>query len=228
MSIENIIIIVSIILFSYTVGSIPVGLLVGKIFKNKDISTLGSQNIGSSNVTRVLGFKLGLLTFILDFLKGFLPIFIVECLMKNGNIDPEIKAYRVFFGIAAVLGHMFSIFNKFKGGKAIASSVGFVTSINCLVGLLGIVSFVIMVRLSGYASLSSLIATALVNVGLWINTGVYLLYHNNAPNNKPPQNCMELCFIFITTVIIFLKHYKNIINLLEGKENKFNFKSKKN
>ncbi|NWN45537.1 glycerol-3-phosphate 1-O-acyltransferase PlsY [Candidatus Phytoplasma pruni] len=224
MNMSHITIIVSIILLSYTVGSIPVGLLVGKIFKNKDISTLGSQNIGSSNVTRVLGFKLGLLTFILDFLKGFLPIFIVECLTNNGNINPEIKAYRVFFGIAAVLGHMFSMFNKFKGGKAIASSVGFVTSINCLVGLLGIVSFVIMVRFSGYASLSSLIATALVNVGLWINTGVSILYHHN-PN--PPQNCMELCFIFITTIIIFLKHYKNIINLLEGKENKFNFKSKK-
>lgn len=222
MNISNIIIIVSIILLSYTIGSIPVGLLVGKIFKNKDISVLGSQNIGSSNVTRVLGFKLGLLTFILDFLKGFLPIFIVGYLTKNDIIPEEINYYRVFFGIAAVLGHMFSIFNKFKGGKAIASSVGFITSINYLAGLLGILSFVIMVRFSGYASLSSLIATSLVNVGLWINTGVYL-----SKQNEPPQTCMELCFIFATTIIIFLKHYKNIINLLEGKENKFNFKRKK-
>ncbi|MCQ9618829.1 glycerol-3-phosphate 1-O-acyltransferase PlsY [Candidatus Phytoplasma pruni] len=222
MNISNIIIIVSIILLSYTIGSIPVGLLVGKIFKNKDISTLGSQNIGSSNVTRVLGFKLGLLTFILDFLKGFLPIFIVGCLTKNDIIPEEINYYRVFFGIAAVLGHMFSIFNKFKGGKAIASSVGFITSINYLAGLLGILSFVIIVRFSGYASLSSLIATSLVNVGLWINTGVYL-----SRKNEPPQTCMELCFIFATTIIIFLKHYKNIINLLKGKENKFNFKRKK-
>ncbi|WP_017192886.1 glycerol-3-phosphate 1-O-acyltransferase PlsY [Italian clover phyllody phytoplasma] len=222
MNISNIIIIVSIFLLSYTIGSIPVGLLVGTIFKNKDISTLGSKNIGSSNVTRVLGFKLGLLTFILDFLKGFLPIFFVKHLTKNDIIPEKINDFRVYFGMAAVLGHMFSIFNKFKGGKAIASSVGFITSINYLVGLLGILSFVIIIRFSGYASLSSLIAASLVNVGLWIHTGIEL-----SREKEPPQTLMELYFIFTTTIIIFLKHYKNIINLLEGKENKFNFKRKK-
>jgi glycerol-3-phosphate acyltransferase PlsY len=223
MNIVNLKIILTIILISYTMGSIPVGLLVGKFFKNKDISTLGSKNIGSSNVTRILGFKLGLLTFILDFLKGFLPIFIINCLNKNNLINTEIYNCRVFFGLAVVLGHMFPIFNKLKGGKAIASSVGFITSINFLAGALGILSFVILVRISGYASLSSLIATSLVNLCLWINTGVHIFF-----DTEPPQNYKELFFIFLITIMIFLKHHQNIINLLEGKENKFNFKIKKN
>ncbi|MDO8059302.1 glycerol-3-phosphate 1-O-acyltransferase PlsY ['Crotalaria aegyptiaca' phytoplasma] len=201
LSLENIIICI----ICYLIGSIPFGLLIG-ICNDKKINLLGSKNIGASNVTRILGFKYGLLTFLLDFLKGFLPVFI----FKNYNLSLFPKEKTIILGVFAILGHMFSIFNRFQGGKAIATSVGVISGINFWIGILGIMIFAILVKLTGYASLASLIATIITNINLYITK----------------KNLYNSIMIAIITVLIFIKHKKNIINLYQGKENKFNIKNK--
>lgn len=191
------------IFICYFIGSIPMGLIISKIFKNKDLRLLGSKNIGSSNAARILGFKYGFVVFLLDFLKGFWIIII------------PLPSDKLLYGIITILGHMFSIFNKFKGGKAIATSVGFITAIEPLIGILGIVFFILFLRISGYASLASLLSTSLVNVFLWISN----LINNNI-------DIRMLLGILIITILIFIKHSNNIKNLIKGTENKFNFGSK--
>ncbi|MDO8029932.1 glycerol-3-phosphate 1-O-acyltransferase PlsY ['Planchonia careya' phytoplasma] len=190
----------------YLIGSIPFGLLIGFCHKRK-INLLGSKNIGASNVTRILGFKYGLLTFLLDFMKGFLPIFI----FKNYNLNLFPKEKTIILGICAILGHMFSIFHNFQGGKAIATSVGVIAGIHFWSGVLGIMIFAILVKLTGYASLASLIATIITNINLYITK----------------TNLYNSIMMAIITVLIFIKHKKNIINLYQGTENKFNIKNKK-
>ncbi len=179
------------------------GLIISKIFKNKDLRLLGSKNIGSSNAARILGFKYGFVVFLLDFLKGFWIIIIPS------------PSDKLLYGIITILGHMFSIFNKFKGGKAIATSVGFITAIDPFIGILGIVFFILFLRISGYASLASLLSTSLVNVFLWISNSI----NNNI-------DIRMLLGILIITILIFIKHSNNIKNLIKGTENKFNFGSK--
>ncbi|MDO8023885.1 MAG: glycerol-3-phosphate 1-O-acyltransferase PlsY [Pigeon pea little leaf phytoplasma] len=203
LSLTNIIICIT----CYIIGSIPFGLLIG-IFNNRKINLLGSKNIGASNVTRILGFKYGLLTFLLDFLKGFLPVFIFKNSKLNLNFPQE---KTIILGICAILGHMFSIFNRFKGGKAIATSVGVVAGINFWSGFFGIIIFIFLVKITGYASLSSLIATIITNINLYITN----------------QNTYNSIAMAIITILIFIKHKKNIIQLYSGTENKFNIKHKK-
>ncbi|MFR0367735.1 glycerol-3-phosphate 1-O-acyltransferase PlsY [Candidatus Phytoplasma palmae] len=205
--------IILIVIF-YLFGAIPFGLIIGKIFKKKDLRCLGSKNIGSSNAARILGFKYGVIIFILDFLKGFLAIFLIKNNFFNTlHLDNSIQEKRIFFGIAAIIGHIFSIFNNFRGGKAIATSVGVISGINIIVGILGILAFIILLICFGYASLASIIATLLVNIALLIFT-----FFN--PNYIQK---FEIFFIWLISIIIFLKHYKNITKILKGNENKFIF-----
>lgn len=203
-----------IIILCYLIGSIPVGLIISKTFKNKDLRLLGSKNIGSSNATRILGFEYGLIVFALDFFKGFWLFF-----MKNHNHNEHL----FYYGTAVILGHMFSIFNKFKGGKAIATSVGFITVINPYIGLSGILSFIIIIRIWGYASVASIISTLLVNILLWIR----YIFCSSYKEDVILVDKLRLSLILIITIIIFIKHLKNIKNLIKKQENKFNFVKKK-
>ncbi|RAM57914.1 hypothetical protein DH96_01245 [Candidatus Phytoplasma oryzae] len=205
--------------FCYLIGSIPVGLIIGKIFKKKDLSSLGSKNIGTSNAVRVLGFKYGLIIFVLDFLKGIISIslgyyFLIKMLdIRNFINIIKKEEIRIYFGIAAILGQMFSIFNRFKGGKGIATSVGVIFCINPWIGIFGILSFVCLVRIFGYAFLASLISTLLVNLFLWI-----FFYFNLQPYY--PIFLEDILVIFLLTLLIFGKHYNNIIKWFNEKENK--------
>ncbi|KAB8121754.1 MAG: glycerol-3-phosphate acyltransferase [Candidatus Phytoplasma cynodontis] len=219
---------IMILFFCYLIGSIPTGLIIGKFFKKKDLRLLGSKNIGASNAARVLGFKYGLLIFILDFLKGFLSIFIgfflmqIVCYYKNISFFLIDKTeIRIYFGFFVMLGQMFSIFNNFQGGKAIATSVGVVFYINPFIGFFGILSFIIFLRIFGYAFLASLISTLLVDFFLCIC--FYFNFLSFFPIYKK-----EILIIFFITILIFVKHFSNIVNWLKSKENKFVFNAKKN
>ncbi|WP_341266747.1 glycerol-3-phosphate 1-O-acyltransferase PlsY [Candidatus Phytoplasma fraxini] len=203
---SNISLIIYFFLF-YLIGSIPVGLIISKLFTNTDLRVLGSKNIGSTNAARVLGLRYGLIIFILDFLKGFWLIIIQN--------NKDLFCYGGFF---IVIGQMFSIFNRFKGGKAIATSVGFITAINYYIGISGIILFIIFIRISGYASLSSILSTVLVNVFLWIGYHLELI---------KPIDLSQLWIILIITIIIIIKHMNNIKNLIKGCENRFYFGKKK-
>ncbi|HPX72183.1 MAG TPA: glycerol-3-phosphate 1-O-acyltransferase PlsY, partial [Acholeplasmataceae bacterium] len=163
--------IVLLLIVSYLLGSIPFGLVIGKVVKKIDIREYGSKNTGATNAVRVLGFKLGVLCFFLDALKGGLIIIIVRILMAtnvelgfqlgmikiNENINITITA---LYGLTAVLGHVFPIFLKFKGGKAVATSVGALLAFAPVIGMLGILVFYITLKMSGYASLGSLMGAS--------------------------------------------------------------------
>ncbi len=189
-------------ILSYLAGSIPVGLIVSKM-QNKDIRTLGSGNIGTSNTFRTLGEKAGIVVFLGDLLKGFLPALLAG--LYGGDL------YMIIAAGGAVIGHSYSMFIKFKGGKGIATGVGAVLAMNWIAGIAGILLFVIFVIIVKYPSLSSIIASSTVAVISWLSPGDSLTIK-----------------IGITLLVLFVlfRHKDNIKRLIAGKENKLFEKNK--
>ena len=142
------------VLLAYLIGSIPFALLIGKIFYNVDVRTVGSGNLGSTNVFRNLGKKAGVAVLLLDVLKGAivtaLPIFI------SSSIHP------LFLGLFAVIGHSFSIFAQFKGGKSVATAAGMILIYNPITMVLGVLIFLLSLKMFKFVSLSSMIASLIV------------------------------------------------------------------
>lgn len=190
--------IIILILLCYFIGSIPFGYVIVKLISHIDIRTVGSGNIGATNAGRVLG-KWGFITvFILDFLKGFIPVLLVR--MYYGE-----KSYVLLLvALAIILGHMYTIFLKFKGGKGVATGLGIFTAISPLATLIGIIIFAIVALLSKMVSLSSILASIGIAIYLWIS------------NSWIDLN------ITVTIIVIFIvyKHKENIKRICQGKENK--------
>ncbi|UOQ85726.1 glycerol-3-phosphate 1-O-acyltransferase PlsY [Gracilibacillus salinarum] len=171
------------ILIAYILGSIPTGLIVGKVGYKKDIRDHGSGNLGATNTFRVLGLKAGIIVITVDILKGTLaaalPVFL--------NAD----VYPLLIGIFAAIGHMYPLFANFKGGKAVATSAGVILGVNPLVFVIMILSFLIILYLSKYVSLASMltgIITIIVTLimretGLTIVTAIltiFVIYRHKA------------------------------------------------
>lgn len=211
---------VLIALATYILGSVPFGFIVGKI-KGIDIRTVGSKNVGSTNVTRVLGFKYGVLTFLMDCLvKGTLPILIITYVFGESYYIANGIDFRILYGSLSVIGHIFPLFLKFKGGKAVATGVGVIIGFSPILGLSGIAFFFIILFLTGYASVGSIIATSLVGIGL-----VFEIWLFRDANYS--RYAFWLIFTFLIVFMIIFKHRKNIRNLINGTENKFVFGKKK-
>jgi glycerol-3-phosphate acyltransferase PlsY len=186
------------IIASYFIGAIPTGVVLAKAFSGKDIRQEGSGNIGATNVTRVLGKKLGALTLVGDLLKGFLPVWIGSYLVSSLNVV-------CLMGCAAFLGHLFPVYLKFKGGKGVATALGVFLYLSPIVILIEIIIFVFVVGIWKYVSLGSLIAAASMPLLLLII--------------GPPKPVVLLSMAF--ALLIFTKHKANIQRLLSGTENKF-------
>ncbi len=188
-----------IFVLGYILGGIPWAYIITKRVKGVDIRTVGSGNVGATNATRVLGLKWGSLVFLLDALKGFLPVFVVRLLFPY-NFELALVA-----AVAPVLGHMFTPFLGFKGGKGVATSLGAFVALTPLGVLIGLSVWVVVVLLTGWVSLGSLLA-ALV-VFLWV-----LLFDPNRTS---------LPFVVLSGVVtafIWIRHRGNIKRLLSGKE----------
>jgi glycerol-3-phosphate acyltransferase PlsY len=195
--------IIFLIAFSYVIGSIPFGLLISKA-KGKDIRTMGSGNIGATNVLRCLGKPMGIACFVLDVLKGYLPAAFLPML---GKIDP---AFGILFGTAAILGHNFPVFLNFKGGKGVATSAGVLLGVAPLAVAIGLLTWVVVFYTSGYVSLGSIIAAILVVIAGWT-----LGYG--------PVIAIALTLLGGLTIY---RHRANIQRLRNGTENKFQRKKK--
>ena len=189
------------IITSYFFGAIPSGVVLAMAFSGKDIRQEGSGNIGATNVTRVLGKKLGALTLAGDLLKGFLPVCIGSYLVSSLNVA-------CLMGLAAFLGHLFPVYLRFKGGKGVATALGVFLYFAPLVILIEVVVFVAVVGIWKYVSLGSLIAAAAMPLLL-------LLF-------AFPKPVVLLSIAF--ALLIFIKHKANIQRLLSGTENKFGTK----
>ena len=186
------------IIFFFLFGAIPFGLLLS--FKSGiNIRSAGSGNIGATNVTRLLGKKLGLLTILCDVLKGYLPIFCTSLLVQH---DPQYTLIMACSGAATVLGHMFPIYLGFRGGKGVATALGLFLYLAPLAVVLTLLIFLAVVRLSGFVSAGSLLGSALVP--LWL-----VLLH------KPTWTIILAIFV---VSLIWIKHWHNIKRLLAGTE----------
>ena len=199
---------------AYLIGSVPFGLIAGKVTKGVDVREYGSGNIGATNVIRVCGKPIGYCVFFLDVVKGFLPTFLTYHIAKHMGFSQEIVGlFAVISGVLSVLGHSFSCFLKFKGGKGVCTSLGVIIGLNWLVAAIGYGIFLIVLLISRYVSLGSIIATF----------SVPFMFISFKYFNAPLSYKVLAVILFIA---IFLKHIPNMKRLANGTESKFKFKSK--
>lgn len=193
-----------IILGCYLLGSIPFGYIAGKLFKKIDIRELGSGNIGATNVFRILGPSLASLVLIADIGKGIFSIYLVQYF----NIDNLLIL--TIAGLVVICGHDWSLFLGFKGGKGIATTFGVIFALNPIISILAIVVWVVVMIITRYASLSSILAV----ISIMIFTILF----------KQPYE--YIIFSAIIIVLSIFKHKENIKRLRSGNEKKIGKKSK--
>lgn len=189
---------------AYLLGSIPFGYLLVRIFNNQDIRATGSGNIGATNVLRSGAKGLGIATLLLDLGKAFAAVWIARRI-ASGNFDLAVGA-----GVAAVLGHVYPVWLGFRGGKGVASALGVFLALTWPSALCILSVFVVIVLLTRFVSLGSIIAAASVPF--------FAFYF------VPERNPVVMAgFIFIAALII-AKHHQNIRRLLAGTESRFGSK----
>jgi glycerol-3-phosphate acyltransferase PlsY len=198
---------VSFILFSYLCGSIPFGLIITRAFVKKDIRKIGSGNIGATNVLRVGNKYLAIITLILDIFKGYIPVIIAI----------EYFSSTIYLAaLFAMLGHIFPVWLKFKGGKGVATYLGIISALSVQLGFLFIFSWIIVSLIFKYSSLSSMFASLTVFVVNFMRETVIL----NDPLLKTTITVPDSQILFIFFILIIFTHRKNIQNLRNKKENK--------
>ena len=181
-------------LFSYIFGSIPSGLILTQFFLKKDIRTVGSKNIGATNVLRTGNKFLGAITLFLDIFKGVAAILLTNYYFPN---------LIYLSGLSAFLGHIFPIWLKFKGGKGVATFLGIIFALSFKLALFFCLSWIVVLLITKYSSLSSILASMIV----------FLI--------SLAENSFELnSYLFITFVIILYTHRQNIIRLKNKTEDK--------
>ncbi len=197
------------VLISYLIGSIPTGFVLAKIFAGKDVRKAGSGNIGATNVTRLLGKKLGLITFAGDALKGCIPMLIGSYIFKPHLSEFNFQFVVCGFGLAAFLGHLFPIYLKFKGGKGVATALGIFIFIEPLCVPVEIALFALITFKWGYVSVASLTAAAAMPAVLLLIAWFIR-----------PVSLPGIILSIILALLIFAKHGSNIKRLLNHTENK--------
>lgn len=192
------------ILLAYVIGSIPSALIVGKVGYNIDVREHGSGNLGATNTFRILGKKAGTIVLIADILKGT----IATILPVLFGFD----LYLLIIGLGAVIGHVYPIFARFKGGKAVATSAGIILGVNALLFAIIIASFVIVLLISKYVSLASMTAGVVgVVVSLFI-----------------AQDIVLTIVLGLLAIFILYKHRQNIVRIIRREEPKASFLVKNN
>ncbi len=189
------------LLVAYLFGALPVGLLVGRMVKGIDVREHGSGNIGASNVWRTLGPFWGVAVFIFDFGKGFIPTQRAVQVALEGGGHPWLP---VLVGLAAILGHNFSVFLRFKGGKGVATSLGVVCGLSPLAGLIGFAVWGVVLGVTRYISVASMVGavvTAALLAGLF-------------------RDLPHALFALLVALFVLLKHRPNVSRLRAGTEPK--------
>lgn len=198
------------LLLAYILGSIPTAVWVGKIFYGVDVRNEGSGNAGATNTIRVLGVKAGIPVIVVDILKGFFAVWLMHYFVPaNWNPDNIIYA-NIAAGLLAVVGHTLPVFAGFRGGKGVATLLGMGIALYGWPVLISVIIFVLVVSISRYVSLGSLLA------GIAFPLIVIFYFHENNVG-------LVVLSIFVAAFLIWT-HRKNIGRLIKGNENKFSFK----
>ena len=187
---------------SYTIGSIPFGYILTLFLNKVDIRKIGSGNIGATNVLRTGNKKLAAIVLILDILKGYAPITIFFVLYENQNIY-----FFSLIGLVSIIGHIFPIWLNFKGGKGVATYIGFLLGFDFILFIIFIITWALVAIIKKYSSLASLSSLLLVTLmGIYLNNSFYTIFT-----------------ILSISTLITAKHLSNIKRLFSGSENKIKF-----
>lgn len=214
-----------IIILSYLVGSIPTGIIISRAVGKIDIRDHGSGNIGGTNVFRILGWKYGLLVLLLDALKGVIAVLYISKLhygilpFANSTPFDDYTLVQIIAGMVAVLGHVFTIFAGFKGGKGVATGLGVLIVLTTTDLLIALGIFIILVYLFRYVSLGSMLATISIPVTMTIREFVF--------DANIEGYYTLLVFLIIIASFIVYTHRSNIVRIVNGSEHKIEFKKAK-
>jgi glycerol-3-phosphate acyltransferase PlsY len=189
------------LLASYFLGAVPTSHLVSRIFAKIDLRQHGSGNLGATNLYRVLGWKYAIPVALFDIAKGAIPVLVFAPQASNSQL------FALACGVAAIVGHVFSVFAGFKGGKGVATAAGVMLGLTPLALGVAALVWVLLVRLTGYVSLGSIAAAAVLPLAVYLLEGPV----------RPEVLWMDIA---IAAGVILL-HRRNIQRLLKGTENRF-------
>jgi acyl phosphate:glycerol-3-phosphate acyltransferase len=196
-------------LSAYLLGSIPFGFLLVRLFLKEDIRAKGSGNIGATNVVRSGAKKLGALTFILDAFKGFFAVWLASRIFFSLGLAPvPLTNATALAALCAILGHIYPVWLRFKGGKGVATAFGVFLALAPLAALAGLAVFAIIFALSKYVSLASILAAI-----------AFLLFALFLPHAA--HSPWLVAVIILIPIIVIAKHHQNIRRLLNGTEYRF-------
>ncbi|MFT1901623.1 glycerol-3-phosphate 1-O-acyltransferase PlsY [Staphylococcus aureus] len=196
--------IIVMLLLSYLIGAFPSGFVIGKLFFKKDVRQFGSGNTGATNSFRVLGRPAGFLVTFLDIFKGFITVFFPLWLPVHA--DGPISTFftnGLIVGLFAILGHVYPVYLKFQGGKAVATSAGVVLGVNPILLLILAIIFFIVLKIFKYVSLASIVAAICCVIGSLII-----------------QDYILLVVSFLVSIILIIRHRSNIARIFRGEEPK--------
>jgi glycerol-3-phosphate acyltransferase PlsY len=189
------------LLASYLLGAIPASHIASRLFAGIDLRQHGSGNLGATNLYRVLGWKYAIPVALFDIAKGAVPVIWFAPRVTTSEL------YALACGVAAILGHVFSLFVRFKGGKGVATAAGVMLGLTPIALAIAAVVWVLVLLLTGYVSLASIAAAAVLPFA------VYLLETPSAP---------ELFWVVVSIAAgVILLHRRNIQRLIKGTENRF-------
>lgn len=195
---------------AYILGSVPTAVWVGTIFYKKDVREYGSGNAGATNTFRVLGVKAGIPVLLIDVLKGFLAVYLANFFTNLSVETVDMVNFQLTLGIAALIGHIFPIFAGFRGGKGIATLLGFMIGIEPQGAGIAMAVFLIIFLITRIVSISSMLASIAfpLIVFFYIKTEILSL---------------QLFSIFIA-ILVIVTHKNNIARLIKGEESRISFK----
>jgi glycerol-3-phosphate acyltransferase PlsY len=194
---------------AYLLGSIPFGLILVRIFRKQDIRQQGSGNIGATNVIRSGGKGLGAATFLLDAGKGFVAVLLAwQVALHTNQSQAQAQNLAATAAVCAMLGHIYTVWLRFKGGKGVATGFGVFLGIAPLSALAALVAFIIIFALSRYVSLASILAAVVFPIAA-------LLRHHE------PLTPLMIAVVILLPLIVIAKHHANIRRLLAGTEYRF-------
>jgi glycerol-3-phosphate acyltransferase PlsY len=194
------------IILAYLIGSVPTALIISRKFFGIDIREYGSGNMGATNVFRVLGSKYGTIVMVIDILKGMLAVALYNFLPHYLHNELDRTNFMIGLGLSAVLGHIFPLFAGFKGGKGVATLLGMVVAVQPVVALSCVAVFVIVLFLTRYVSLSSILGAIMLPISvLWIWNEHETVYR---------------LFALLVALLVIFTHQKNIGRLLRGVESR--------
>jgi glycerol-3-phosphate acyltransferase PlsY len=190
---------------SYLAGSIPTAYIAGYLVKGVDIRTIGSGNVGASNAMRLLGKKWGIVILLIDATKGLVPVLLVQHSFFAS--DAAVERYAMLSALSAIVGHVFPVWLKFRGGKGVATGLGVMTALIPLAVAVALPVFIVVVAVSRYISLGSIVAALVLPAAFFID-------------HRLADSAELFGFVCIACIFVIYKHKANIKRIVAGEENR--------